>query len=1035
MSMPRALRLGLFALAAAGFAPSARAAAVDPALFQDLRYRLIGPFRGGRVLAVAGVPGEPSHFYFGSVNGGVWETNDAGRTWQPIFDAQPIGSIGALALAPSNPRVLYVGTGEADMRSDIAQGDGMYKSTDGGRTWAHIGLRDTQQIGRVLVHPHDPNLVYVAALGHPYGPNPERGVFRSRDGGRTWQKILFKDDDTGATDLAFEPGRPEVIYAALWQTRRPPWNIYPPSSGPGSGVYKSIDGGDTWKPLAGHGLPAPHGRVGLAVAPSAPQRVYAMVDAREGGLYRSDDGGTSFARVGSDPRIWSRGWYFGGVAVHPANADIVYACNVNLYRSDDGGRTFVPTKGAPGGDDYHELWIDPKDPARQILGVDQGAVVTLNGGLTWSSWFNQPTGQFYHVSTDRQFPYWVYGSQQDSGAATVPSRTASQNGINMTHYRETTAGGESDNVAPDPKDPNILFGGRVSRLDLRTDQTQEVDPTLAYPDLHRSIWTMPLVFSSRDPRVLYFANQRLFRTEDGGQHWTVISPDLTREAPEVPKTLDPPTVDDNEQRGPRRGVIYAIAPSRMADRDLWVGTDDGLIWRTRDEGGHWDDVTPRDLTSWSKVGILEASHFDAETAYAAVDRHRLDDAKPYVYRTRDGGKSWQLVAAGIPEGSFVNAVREDPVRRGLLYAGTEKGVYVSFDDGEWWQPLQQNLPVTSVRDLDVHGDDLVVATHGRAFWILDDVSPLRQIDTKLEASRLFRPAVAVRLRSAGFTGTPLPKDEPMASNPPEGAVIDYVLKEPAQKVTLAIQDAQGGTVDRYSSDDAVVKVDLARISVAPEWAPSPRVLSKAAGMHRFVWPLRYALPETLGGAKSLARGLWAPPGRYTVELVIDGTRHAEPLAVEPDPRVSLSVEAYVQQHALGREIEAASVQVAAAGAEMAGLQKKLGERRAAATGSAQRTIDALRIRLAGLSGLPESANPADAWFLPPKAVTSLHYLGGVFEKLAVAVDGADASPTPDAQAGLAQARATLRTTLLAWEKLKVEAASAARRGAVEKDAT
>ena len=420
MSIPRVLRLGIFAFAAVGFAQSARPAAMDPAVFPDLRYRLIGPFRGGRVLAVAGVPGEPSHFYFGSVNGGVWETNDAGRTWQPIFDAQPIGSIGALALAPSNPRILYVGTGEADMRSDIAQGDGMYKSTDGGRTWAHIGLRDTQQIGRVLVHPHDPNLVYVAALGHPYGPNPERGVFRSRDGGRTWQKILFKDDDTGATDLAFEPGRPEVIYAALWQTRRPPWNIYPPSSGPGSGVYKSIDGGDTWKPLAGHGLPAPHGRVGLAVAPSAPQRVYAMVDAREGGLYRSDDGGTSFARVGSDPRIWSRGWYFGGVAVHPGNADIVYACNVNLYRSDDGGRTFVPTKGAPGGDDYHELWIDPKDPARQILGVDQGAVVTLNGGLTWSSWFNQPTGQFYHVSTDRQFPYWVYGSQQDSGAATVP---------------------------------------------------------------------------------------------------------------------------------------------------------------------------------------------------------------------------------------------------------------------------------------------------------------------------------------------------------------------------------------------------------------------------------------------------------------------------------------------------------------------------------------------------------------------------------------------------------------------------------------
>ena len=714
---------------------SSGAFAADPSLFQDLRWRLIGPFRGGRVLAVAGIPEEPEHFYFGSVNGGVWESRDSGRTWNPIFDSQPVGSIGALAVAPSNPRVIYAGSGEADMRSDIAQGNGVYKSSDGGKSWSFSGLADSQQIGRILVHPGNPDLVYVAALGHPYGPNAERGVFRSQDGGRSWRKVLGQGNDTGAIDLAFEPGNPDVVYAALWQTRRTPWHIYPPSNGPGSGLWKSIDGGEHWLPLGvrGKGLPAKPGRIGLAVAPSQPRRVYAMVDAvgesaGEGGLYRSDDGGATWTHTSGDERIWGRGWYFGGITVDPRNPDVVYACNTALYRSEDGGKTFVPVKGAPGGDDYHTLWIDPRHPERRILGVDQGAVVSTDGGATWSSWFNQPTAQFYHVITDGRFPYWVYGSQQDSGAAGVPSRTSGYDGINLTDFRETTAGGESDNLAPDPKDPDILFGGRVDRLDLRTGQTRSVDPTLAYPDLYREAWTLPLIFSPRDPRVLYFGRQRLFRTADGGEHWTAISPDLSRENPGTPANLDPATAADNPGTGPRLGVIYAIAPSRLADHDLWVGTDDGLIWRSKDEGEHWTDVTPPALTPWSKVGILEASHFDAETAYAAVDRHRLEDTKPYVYRTHDGGRHWQLAANGIPVGSFVNAVREDPVRRGLLYAGTEEGVYVSFDDGDHWQPLQANLPVTSVRDLDVHGDDLVIATHGRGFWILDDLTPLRQLD-------------------------------------------------------------------------------------------------------------------------------------------------------------------------------------------------------------------------------------------------------------------------------------------------------------------
>ena len=1013
MRKPAAWLLAGLALAACAWADG-----VPPQLLQELRWRMIGPFRAGRVLAVTGVPGQPNHFYFGSVNGGVWESRDAGRTWQPIFDGQPVGSIGALAVAPSDPRVIYVGTGEADMRSDIAQGDGVYASRDGGRSWSHLGLEDTQQIGRVLVDPRDPDVVYVAALGHPYGPNPERGVFRSRDGGRTWLKVLGRDDDTGAIDLAFEPGNPSTIYAALWQTRRPPWNVYPPSSGPGSGVYKTTDGGDTWQSLAGRGLPESHGRVGLAVAPSAPRRVYAMVDAAAGGLYRSDDAGASFARVSDDRRIWSRGWYFGGLAVDPRDPDVVWACNVSLYRSNDGGRSFVPEKGAPGGDDYHELWIDPADPARRILGVDQGAVVSLDAGATWSSWFNQPTGQFYHVSTDQRFPYWVYGSQQDSGAAGVPSRTSSRDGINTTHFREVTAGGESDNVVPDPRDPNVLFGGRVSRLDLRTDQTRNLDPSLAHPGLHRGAWTLPLAFSRRDPRVLYFADQRLYRTEDDGRHWAPISPDLTREDPGVPANLDAPAAQDTDRAGPRRGVVYAIAPSRLAAGDLWVGTDDGRVWRSRDEGGHWSEITPAGLQAWSKVAGLETSHFDAERAYAAVDRHRLDDFRPYVYRTRDGGRSWDLVVQGIPAGRFVNAVREDPVRPGLLYAGTERGVYVSFDDGGRWQPLQQNLPVTSVRDLDVQANDVVIATHGRAFWILDDVSPLRQLEADGPASRegLFRPAAAVRMRPAGFTGTPLPEDEPKAENPPAGAVIDYSLGKEAVQLGLRIVDGEGHEAYRYPGV-APAPPDLGRLRVAPVWAPVAQSLSKAPGMHRVSWPLRYTVPEPLLKDDASTRGVWAPPGRYSVELVVDGKRYSEALVVEPDPRVTLPDEAYARQFALARRIESARVQVAEAKAALGRLRARL------ARDSSHRGV-ALRARLTELAGVPETPHPDDAWHRPPASVESLRWLELTLESLARAVDGADAEPSPDAEAGFEQATATLRTTLAAWAKLEAEAGPA-----------
>jgi photosystem II stability/assembly factor-like uncharacterized protein len=974
-------------------------AAVDPAQFQELRWRLIGPFRAGRVLAVTGVPGEPEHFYFGSVNGGVWETIDAGRTWQPIFDGQPIGSIGALAVAPSDPNVIYVGSGEADMRSDIAQGNGMYKSTDRGKSWTHIGLDDSQQIGRVVVHPGDANVVYVAALGHPYGPNAERGAFRSRDGGKTWQKILGPDENTGAIDLALEPGNPNVVYAALWATRRTPWSVYPPSNAPGSGVFKSTDGGDHWTALTS-GLPKAPGRIGLAVAPSQPQRVYAIVDADDGGgMYRSDDAGATWTLASKDARIWSRGWYFGGVTVEPKNADVVYSINVNVYRSDDGGKNFVIAKGAPGGDDYHQLWIDPQSPRRRILGVDQGCVVSVDGGTTWSSWYNQPTGQFYHVITDRQFPYWVYGSQQDSGAAGVPSRTSTIDGINLTNFREITAGGESDNVAPDPKDPAILYGGRVERLDTRTGQTQSVDPTLAHPGIDRHTWTLPLVFSPRDPRVLYFANQRLFRTDDGGKHWSAISPDLTRDPSPIPSNLDAATAALTT--GPRMGVIYAIAPSRLADQDLWAGTDDGQIWRTRDEGAHWANVTPPALTAWSKVGIIETSHFDAETAYAAVDRHRLDDVRPYVYRTHDGGKTWQLVCSGLT--AFVNAVREDPVRRGLLYAGTERGVAVSFDDGDHWQPLQQNLPVTSVRDLDVHGNDVVIATHGRAFWILDDVTPLRAV-VPASGPFLVPPAAAVRVRNAGFTGTPMPKDEPMAPNPPSGAIIDYVLRGPAESVVLDILDPEGAILRRYSSADKAPAPNPAKLTIAPEWVAPPPTLPTTPGHHRFVWSIHYPPAPGLGEGRRGGEGVWAPPGKYRVSLTVDGVHLLQPIEVLPDPRVTLPASAYVEQFTLAKEIEATRAKLAAALKEAEALVPKLeGERR-------KRAIE--------ISGVDPAT--AAAWWLFPRSATTLRFAADKLAAIANAVDGADAAPSPDAREGFAKMRALAEEALGRWGEFKKE---------------
>jgi Sortilin, neurotensin receptor 3, len=999
---------------------SAGVAAIDSSQLQALQWRSIGPFRGGRVVAVAGVPGEREHFYFGSVNGGVWETLDAGRTWQPIFDAESTGSIGAIALAPTDPRTIYVGTGEADMRSDIAQGDGMFKSRDGGKTWAHIGLADSQQIARIRVDPRDAERVFVAALGHPYGPNDQRGVFRSEDGGAHWQKVLGPNADTGAVDLVFDPSNPDVIYAALWQTRRTPWSVYPPSNGPGSAIYKSIDGGDHWT-LINDGLPKAHGRVGLAIPLTESKRLYATIDAEPGGgLYRSDDGGAHWRLVNGDTRLWQRGWYFGEIAVDPSNAERIYALNTIVLRSDDGGAHFIAQKGDTTGDDFHAMWIDPNDSKRQILGVDQGAIVSLNGGDTWSSWLNQPTGQFYRVTTDNRFPYYVYGAQQDSGAAGVPSRTTHGDGINLKQFREVTAGGESDNIAPDPNDPDVIYGGRVSRLDLRTRQTRNIDPTLAYPDHHRRTWTLPLAFSVRDPKVLYFANQKLYRTADQGEHWDIISPDLTRDDPGTPGNLDAPTTALHLQMGPRRGVIYAIAPSRLADHDIWVGTDDGKVWRTRDEGKHWVEVTPKALTGWSKVGIIDASAHDAETATIAVDRHRLDDFRPYIYRTQDGGKSWKLIVDGIAATHFVNAVREDPLQRGLLYAGTERGVYFSLDSGVHWQPMQQNLPRTSVRDLVVKDNDLVIATHGRGFYILDDVSALRQLAADSAArTRLFAPAAAVRLRFEGFSGTPMPKDEPMAANPPSGAVIDYFLASAAkQPITLTLRDNRGEIVRTYSSADIPKPADAATSGAAPEWLPPPIALVNAPGMQRFIWPLRYAPPAVLASGDAYADGAWAPPGEYSVELNVDGARHQQTLRLLPDPRIALKSADYAEQFALARRIEGLRVQAASAGQEMVALQKALSTRIEGADKKTRMLFDAFQARLTAVTGTVPATNPSNSWWLPPKSFHSLRFIESLLGAVDSAVGDADAAPSIDARRGVDEAERRLPAVLNACKVLK-----------------
>jgi photosystem II stability/assembly factor-like uncharacterized protein len=871
---------------------AAAAGEVNPGLIGGMKWRQIGPFRGGRVVAVSGVPGDPATWYFGGVGGGVWKSTDVGASWKPVFDGQKISSIGAIAVADSDHNVVYVGTGEACPRGNISYGDGLYKSVDAGLTWKNMGLRDTRHIGAVIVHPKNPDIVLVAALGHAFGPNEERGVFRSADGGANWTKVLYKDRDTGAIDVAFDPDNPNIVYASLWQMRRQPWNFS--SGGPGSGLYKSADAGITWKRLDGHGLPEGIlGRIGVSVAGGGSGRVYALIEASEGGLFRSDDEGGTWTRVNDDHRFRQRAWYFTHVFADPATADVVYVLNTGAFRSTDGGKSFA-LMPAPHGD-HHALWIDPKDPRRLINGSDGGASISVDGGKAWTAPYNQPTAQFYHVAVDNAWPYRVYGAQQDNSTVAIASRD--DVGVIGRQNWFPVGGGESGFIAPDPKDPEIIYAnsdsGQMTRYDHRTNNFRDVS---VYPlDVSgngaanlqfRLQWTEPLFVSLYDSNVLYTAAQFVLRSPDQGRNWKAISPDLTRNDKSKqqpsggPITLDITSVEYYD-------TVFALAESPRQQGLLWAGTDDGLIHVTRDDGQTWADVTPKDMPAWSMVSLIDPSPHDAATAFAAVDRHKLDDLKPLIYRTHDFGKTWTRIVSGIPDGAYVHAVREDPQRKGLLYAGTELGVFFSADDGAHWQTLQLNLPTTPVHDLLVKDNDLVAATHGRSFWILDDLSPLRQAadGLPLEDFHLFRPARAVKLHFPGEVERRLP----VGDNPPSGAVIDYYLKSKpadAEEITLEILGADGKLVRRLSNHRP------ADSSEQPaEWTDREQpadTIPDAAGGNRFTWDLRRDDPEKIPGAfysDDGPRGPLVTPGHYQVRLTVRGKSQAAPLEVIQDPRL------------------------------------------------------------------------------------------------------------------------------------------------------
>jgi photosystem II stability/assembly factor-like uncharacterized protein len=884
----------------------------DP-LFRGMKYRSIGPFRGGRSLTAAGIPGDPTTYYFGATGGGVWKSTDGANTWSPVFDKEGDGApaIGSIAVAVSDPNVVYVGTGEACIRGNISQGDGVWKSVDAGKSWKSVGLKDSRAIGRVIVNPRNPDIVFVAALGHPYGPNQERGVFRTTDGGKTWDKVLYKDENTGAIDVAFDPQNPNILFASLWEVRRTPWILN--SGGPGSGVYRSTDAGATWKRLDEHGLPhGPYGRVGLAVAANS-ERVYALIEAKDGGLYRSDDGGDTWDLVNGSHGLLQRPWYYMHVVADPQDPNTVYVADVEFFKSTDGGRNFNKLK-VPHGDN-HGLWIDPKDPKRMIASDDGGVTVSLDGGKSWTRQDNQPTAQFYHVITDTRTPYYVYGSQQDNTSVAIASRS-DDGEIGRDNWYEV-GGGEAGYIAPDPTDPNIVYAGdyegNITRFDRRTNQVKSIavwpeltDARGAAPLEHRFQWTAPIVISPQDPNTIYYGGERVFKTTDGGTHWEAISGDLTRnDKSKQQASGGAVTIDDTGTE--YYDTVFTIAPSPLAKGLIWVGTDDGLIQITRDEGKNWTNVTPKNagLGEWSRISLIEASPHDAGKAYVAIDRHQNDDLAPYIYKTADYGATWTRITTGIPDGAFARAVREDPKRKGLLYAGTERGVFVSFDDGAHWRSLQINLPMVPVHDLVVKNDDLVLATHGRSFWILDDVSPLRQIaasgadSVAKEDTHLYQPATAYRVH----TGEAPTRFVFSGKNPPNGAVIYFYLKQAPKpeakkdetkkdkqdEVKIEILDAAGSVIRKYSSN----KAEPLDEPLDPDDKKPEKQIKPEDGLNRFVWDLHYEEANRVPGYflweyNDGAKGPLALPGNYQVRLTANGKSATAPFEVKIDPRVTTS---------------------------------------------------------------------------------------------------------------------------------------------------
>ncbi len=1029
----------------------------NPNLYQDMCWRMIGPFRGGRTVGAAGVSQQPNVFYIGVNNGGVWKTNDYGRTWKPIFDSEPTGSIGTIAVAPSDPNIIFVGSGEGLHRPDLSVGDGIYKSTDAGKTWIHLGLRDGQQIPKIAIDQKNPDRIFAAVLGHPYGPNKERGIYRSLDGGKTFEQVLYKDVNTGGDDVAIDPSDPNIVYATLWEDREGPWENGS-WNGTNGGIFKSTDGGTTWRKLT-NGLTDSLVQAHIAIAPNNSNIVYTVIATTKGnnygtgtgmGLYRSDDKGEHWQKISNDGRAEARigGGDLPELAVDPNNSETLFSTSISLWKSTDGGKNWKAIRGAPGGDDYQNIWINPNNPDIMLVTADQGAIITVNGGETWSSWYNQPTAQLYHVAADNQFPYNVYGGQQESGSVGIASR-GNDGEITFREWHSVAAE-EYAYIAPDPLHPNIIYGGKVSKYDRTTGQVQNVAPEAVRSGKYRFIRTMPILFSPVDPHILFLASNVLFKTTSGGDRWEIISPDLSREKPKVPESVGIFHTAQLDSMA-RRGVIYAVAPSSKDVNVIWAGTDDGLVHVTWDGGKKWDDVTPNELSSWSKIAQIDAGHFDTQTAYIAVNRLRLDDMRPHIYRTHDGGKTWKEIVHGLPDNGPVNTVREDPERKGLLFAGTELAVYVSFNDGGEWQPLRLNMPATSIRDLVIHENDLVAATHGRSFWILDDITPLRQINgASAQANAfLFKPEDAYRVRWDMNTDTPLPPDEPAGKNPPDGAIIDYSLMNDAKEISLEIFDSEGKLVRKFSSNDTEksqgdVPIDTTTLPHPTYWIRPPQILSAKSGMQRFVWDLHFAPPEGIPRSYPIAAvyhdtpgrpvGPWVQPGEYLVKLTVDGKTYSQPLTVKMDPRVKTTPAELHEQYTLSMKCYSGLNQLYAAIEKIRSLRQQvktiLAQVKDENTKKSQPEADALLTQLtmllsraAALEGGEAEGDIDVVYSSVETAQRGKETLSGLQTKesyLMALLQSADMKPTTQAVAGVEQVQKSLEELLGRWNEIETK---------------